>query len=216
MNLGQFHTDVNAALQRGNSQVANVPRWTRNAANWLEINIDFAYMQRFADLTLEPTADVPNALEWDNDRIKRVEFIQQYTQGADASRSYSLPMRREERRNITARPGNGIPTMFWIEGGFRFIFDAIPRARVYLEMSVYEYTDWPTDDAATVTLINRYSSLLFYQAVYEAAAEIKDSEAMVRWKALRDERLTAVIGAEDNAQYAGQRLVMGGYRGRRG
>lgn len=215
MKIETLHTDLRGALMRGTSQDGKLARWVREAVNWLEINQDFQYMRQVADVTIDPMAETPEVIELPNARVKYVEMVREYIAGAvDRTRSYNEPLVMVDQRTVTGL-GTGALTGYWMDGTDAIVLDAIPQTAVTLELIYYEYTDWPEDDQAEPSILQRYNVLVFRQAMLQAAVELKDNRMAAEWKGMRDEALAVVIAAEEALKYKGRRLVMGGYRARR-
>lgn len=195
MNLATFHSDISAELARGTSQDAKIPRWVRQAAQFLEQNYSFKYMEKHGESALDPEAIAPNVLTLPNNRIKSVTMVQPYIIEADGRKSYSHPLPKADRRDVTSID-LGYPSGWW-QIGNTLHFDAKPQTNMYLDLVWTEYTDWPTDTAAIPTLLQRYENLLFQQTMRDAWKSIKDFEAMGIAQQLRDEALRAVLVAED-------------------
>lgn len=207
MNLGTIHEEVRGIIARGSSQDSKIPRWVRNAAQWLEQNYDFQHMERTGETYLDPNAAVPNALDLPNSRVKNVPLVVPFQDAPDGSRRYfaELPLVTKDR---VLSIDIGVPTGRWLSGN-KLFFDARPTEILRLEMDYHEYTAWPTELTAAPTLVERYSNLLTAQTMIGAWRELKDAEAMTLWTAERDLAIGAVLRAEEDSKWAGRVSSMG-------
>jgi hypothetical protein len=208
VNLGQVHDDVKAVIARGGSQDAKVPRWVRSAAQWLEQNYSFQYMEKFGEVYLDPQAVAPNVLTLPNNRVKLVTLVQPFTlQGNTQVFLPALP--KVDRAEVLSIGYGGIPAGWW-QVGDTLHFDTKPDTQVSLALVYEEYSAWPVDANAEPTLVARYDNLLLAQALVNAWRELKDTEAMALWTNERDMALRAILNVEEENRWKGQDLRMQG------
>lgn len=214
MTLATFHSDIAAVLARGASQEGKIPRWTRHAAQWLEQNYSFKYMERHGELWLSPEAETPNVVTLPNERIKKVVMIQPSQMSLSGARRFGDPLPKVDRRQVSSIH-LGWPHGWWQVGNM-IQFDGIVNEPFLLDMMWFEYTAWPTDPTGVTPLLEQYENLLFAQTLINAWRELKDPEAMATWTAERDLALRAVLIAEDENQWEAQDLRMEPMSGPRG
>lgn len=205
MTLASFHSDVAGEIARGSSADAKIPRWTRLAAQWLEQNYDFKYMEVHGTATLDPMADEPNVLDLPNDRVKMVTLVQPFWE-SQGQTVFAEPLPQAERADFTSIDLGG-PTG-WCQIGDTLFFDAKPQQPLSLAMVYLEYTDWPVDTAATPKLLRRYENLLLAQTMLTAWRSLKDEAGQNQWANERDLALRAVLVAEEEAKWRGQNMAM--------
>lgn len=211
MSLENLFNDIAVVIARGTSQDSKIPRWVRMANNWLETNYDFEHMFRSGELWLDPDAEFPNMVDLPNDRVKMVTLVMPFKDELDGSRAYLGEVPKMDRAQAGGL-GFCAPTGWW-KSGNQMAFNAKPKTRYDFEIDYVEYTAWPTSASATPTMLAKYENLLFSAALVHAFRELKDEGAFQVWTATRNEALTPVLQAEEEAKWKGRQFRMGMGRG---
>ena len=96
------------------------------------------------------------------------------------------------------------PTGYWLDG-LNFIWlDTDPTEALTLWLRYAEYTDWPTDTAATPSLLLRGMSLLAAETLLLASQENRDPRLTDIYKARRDQAFMALSLAEQEIEFRHQ------------
>lgn len=205
MTLATLHNDISAVIARGSSQDSKIPRWVRQANLWLEQNYTFQHMRQGGEVWLDPQAQVPNALDLPNTRVKSITLVQPWTI-TNGGKMYANPLPKARRENVLSID-RGLPSGWW-QLGNKLFFDALPQVRVDFDIAYAEFTSWPTSPDAQPVMLDRYENLLMAQALINAWVELKDPAAKADWVDRRNEALTAVLVAEEELEWTGQDLQM--------
>lgn len=192
MTLATFYSAVSASLRRGASSDVLIPGWAANAASWLEQNYTFGYMKRTESFTLEPDAATPNLLEIE-DRLKTIEFVRARGRENSNTFGYLTKVGPEEVASLDESD----PSYYWRDGPDKIYFDANVQTALTLEIRAAWYTDWPSSDTATPTLLRFYPNLLQAQTLIEAAIDLKDERMAAAYDAKFQRALQAVLVAEE-------------------
>jgi hypothetical protein len=210
MNLGEFHSNVETALNRGTTLTTRIPGRVKQAVMWLERNYTFSHMERFRLLqvvALDRTVDLPS-----NEIIKGFKFCR-FING-DGSYRYLNKINPQDSLGIVTKDSSAAssditPSAFWTIGNQLMVFNAVPSANMTGEAMWWSYTDWPTDLASEHALLSVASDVLLAQTLmFLAAFDLRDMRMMAAWKELRDEGVNTLTRAEDEAQYSGQSISM--------
>jgi hypothetical protein len=203
--LANFHETVKGALRRGSSQDTIIPTFTRLAAKWLEQNYTFSYMWRTLEIELDPEADTPNFVEFD-DEVKVVEFMRvRYDSESDASSEFGYILAAPSREFTSI--ATGTPGYYWLENDGVW-FDAVVDEATTVEMRAALYTDWPTDTSANPTLLRRYENVLLARTMIVAATHLKDNDMKATWADMFQNEISAALVAEEEGKRAEDSPVM--------
>jgi hypothetical protein len=196
MELATFHADVAVALGRGSSLDAKIVGWTRTAARALEQIIDFAHMQRFALVELNPVAANPDLVNFPNVRVKKFTFIRQLLPSGEYQYlEADLPQ-------TVLQKTTGNPTRYWHDGTATIHLNAKIEVATTLETLWLEYTDWPTATDTTPTLLERGYDALFSWTMLIAAQSLRDDRMAGIFTLRRDEAVQIARATEAELQQA--------------
>ncbi len=180
MALSDFYPKVARSLGRGSSLDTRIPDWTAQAAEFLEQNYSFQYMRKTGNVPVDPLAEVPWRIDFPSPRLKEIELLRTLTAYTGGFEVYGPPLKPVTQAQVTSLDG-GTPAGYWLDGLASICLDVVPQQAYTFQISYFEFTDWPTDDAVTPTLLARYSNLLKGQAVLFAAAELRDTRLNEIW-----------------------------------
>jgi len=206
MNLSEFHNLVSVSLNRGSTLDTKIPAMVGLAAQWLERNYTFKYMERFKLIQVvagDRTIVLPL-----NVVIKGMKFLRFI--GSDGGYSYIKKIEPEDAVGVGQQlDSNNIPSSYWIVGTTTLVFSGVPTQELNGEAMWYEYTDWPKEPASTNFLLQTGSDVLLAQTLLNMSAFVTRDIRMVQgYKAMRDEGVNTLTRAADETAYAGESLAM--------
>lgn len=205
MLLGELHETIRETIKRGSAYDAFIPRYVKQAVQFIERNYDFKYMER---LTLIQTVAGDRVVEIPY-YIKGVEFIRLVTSTPNSNYNYMTAV--EARSQI--RPETGAPSEFWRLGHNKLVFNPIPDASSYAGealLKVYTGTDWPTKDDSRHYLLDVAPDLLIAETMLKMAVTVlRDARMVEGYKMMRDEALNTLTRAEDELRFSGADYRMG-------
>lgn len=202
MQLATFYQDVADELRRGSSLEYNIPRWTRAAVNFLEAGQVFAHMQRFATLTVNPTAENPQIIAFPNTRIRSWRYIRSKDSYGDYE--YLKGITPEDQK----AERTGKPAGFWHDGVSKLWLDAIPDLPYSYQAAWYEFTDWPAATDAEPIWLARGYNVIFAQTMLTAARGLRDPNLTAVWAPARDEAVKVQLAAEEELRWGGTSSTM--------
>lgn len=213
MNLGEFKTELRAAMKRGASFDDRLGGFTRRAARWIEQNYTLQYMRRRILVQSEAANDT--ILLPTNVPIKSVEYIR--FEGTDGTRiecskgDLADPaVNWNTLSRYSAWPTNTLfPTRFYLDGLEALVFDrAFPEALAGQGI-MSRYSDFPMADNQTHWLLLNAEGLMLRQALLEFLTDARDERGYAIAKAQREEDIRALLNADYEARYTGQDLQLG-------
>lgn len=200
MNLGNLYTDIAFSLGRGSSLDAMIPIWVDEAQRNCEVGYTFMWMEKLGELTLDPSAEVPNRADIPNARVKAIDWLQPILSSVgDPNEVYGEPLDNITSNHVTSLHG-GAPGAWWQEGFDKVWFDAIPDASVRYRMAYSEYTSWSQAGSAEPALLVRGYSTLKYETLAVAAVALRDPRIIEAYSAARLEAWNKLIGADQEAR----------------
>jgi hypothetical protein len=181
LTLATFYSDVSAAIGRGTSLDARIPRWTRLAARQLENDYNYVHMWRVGTFDTDPAATDPSLIPFPADvDIKAVVFAQPILFVQGKFQNYGKPLKNVEAVEVTAL-SQGLPSGYWVdEDGLHL--DVVPESVYSMRWGYWARTTWPTDTGQTPALLRRGEGVLFAQTMLFAAAEIRDPRLKQVWE----------------------------------
>jgi hypothetical protein len=197
-----IHDLVSDSLARGTTLDAEIPNYVKQAALWFERNHNFAYMEKFGELTLDPDASQPRVIDLPSQRVKEIKFIRYLDE--DSIWNY-IP--RVDGENITKNE-EGPPTAYWLSGKNYIILDNTIQEETELELQWYEYTEWPTDTSATNWLIEFAPDFLVAQTLLLMAPRLRDKRLREEYTAQRNEALRTLLLEQDTYEQADRSVIM--------
>lgn len=217
MNLGQMHDRVSGAIKRGTSLDAIIPFWVSSAARLLEQNYTFSWMRRSIEYTIV-AGNVPLVLTL-NPLIKSVEWVKPIwpSDTTDGTVWYGQPLVGVEESEFLGITG-GNPEGYCISGSpgtadYTMLFDAIPHSDYKFRVRHAVYTDWPTDDAATPTLLLRGEFALFAQTLMLFANEQRDPRMAATYGSVLSSALSVLLNSEEELKMQHQNDLKMHYSG---
>lgn len=214
MNLGAFQSMVSTTLNRGTTLDSRIPLRVQMAAQWLERNYSFKYMEAFRLLQVvqgERVIDLPS-----NQVIKAWKFVRLIRD--DGSYMYLNKVEPEDilgignpAPNATFTTRNEKPRLsaYWVVGNSQMVLNTVPDTDWSGEGMWLAYTDWPTDPSAEHPLMNMASDVLLAETLLLMAAfDLRDQRMVAGWKEIRDEGVNTLTRAEDENKYGGESLTM--------
>lgn len=214
MNLGDFQSLVSTSLNRGTTLDARIPLRIAMAAQWLERNYSFKYMEAFRILQVmqgDRVVSFPT-----NTVIKAMKFVRLIRD--DGSYMYLNKVEPEDLLGVgTPSPGAvfqaGVEqprlSSYWVVGTRELILNVKPLTDWVGEAMWYEYTNWPTDVASQHPLIAMASDVLLAETLLLMAAfDLRDQRMVAGWKEIRDEGVNTLTRAEDESKFGGETLTM--------
>lgn len=180
MALSDFYPKVARSLGRGNSLDSRIPDWTEQAAEFLEQNYAFQYMRKTGTVLVDASGVSPWRIDFPSPRLRSIDLIRSITSYPGNFEVYGEPLKPVSESRVTSRDG-GVPSGYWLDGLAAIVLDVVPQQDYTFGIAWYEFTDWPTDDSATPTLLARYQNLLKGQTILFAAAELRDSRLNEIW-----------------------------------
>lgn len=205
MNLGAFQSMVSSAIKRGTSLDAIIPLWVSQAARVLEQNYTFSWMQRTTNHTIV-LGTIPLVLTLDP-LVKGVSWVKpKCATNSDGTEWYGDPLFGADEIEVLGING-GNPAGFWLngtDGGYSLSFDAIPYADFVFKMRWAKYTDWPTDPAATPTLLLRGELALMSQTLILFANQMRDARMAETYGGILQGALNTLLRSEEELQHGHQ------------
>jgi hypothetical protein len=206
MNLGDFKTMVSSAIKRGSSLDAIIPLWISQAARLLEQNYTFSWMWRTTDESI-PAGIEPLVLALDP-LIKQVHWVKPklVSTNTDGTEWYGEPLYGADELEVEGLSG-GCPTGFWLlgtDGGYTLNFDAIPQMDFPFKMRRAKYTDWPTADDSTTTLLLRGEMAHFAQTLILFANQMRDANMASTYGGILQGALNTLLRSEEDLQHGHQ------------
>lgn len=212
MTLGDFHQLMADSLRRGTTLSTQIVGHTKLAAQWLERNYTFKYMENFRLFQLvsgSRTLELPS-----NATIKSHKFVRLI--GTDGVYTKLNRVEPEDLGGIrTATNGfanNTMPSQYWTVGNSLLVFDSILTEDYNGEAMFHQYSAWPVDATETHPLLDFAADVLLQQTLLFMAAFLKDAEMAAAYKTLRDEAVNTLVRAEDENKFSGESVSMV-YRG---
>lgn len=203
MNLGEFHAQVSADIRRGTTQDAQIPKWTRQAALFLERNKTMNYMRRFATVNIDlATNDTPRFVELTDTRIKSIQFFRWVN--SDGTFSY---MEKKDPRDM-ADLASGTPEVYWPSGVSTLVLSSTPDTNLSGELWLSSYSAWPTNLASTHWLIENAEDVLEAGAMMNAGKHLRDQSMYAFWKTEYDKGLVSLYAAEDEFAQENTNYIM--------
>lgn len=211
MNLGDIHDLVRKALARGTSEDSAIPSRVEMAVRWLERNSTFKWMERFTTLETKPDAAQPRAISMPNRLVKSIRFLRR----VDPDGAYYRydQMDPATMSGLTTEPGAANPDSigggFWLDG-LSYLYLSHPVTAVYsFEFAWISYSDWnKSDENLQNPVIDRAADFLVAQAMIYFTADKVDSERQAIWRAIRDEALVGLHGADQELVESERESVM--------
>lgn len=208
MTLATFYADVVAELGRGPGVAARVPRWARLAAEWMEQNTTFNYMRKQGEAPMDADAEVPWRFAFPSDKVKAFELVRVAQTDDAGHRYYGPPLKQVDPREVTA-VSCGYPSGYWLDGTDYVCLDAFPGTDYVLDLSYFEYTDWPTDTSATPKLLAVGEGALFAATMLQAAGGLRDDALKALWSDPNDmmafpAKLQVLVRADDDLRQTGR------------
>lgn len=205
MQLGEFKTEVKAALKRGDAFDDQIPGFIRRAARWVEQNYTLQYMRKQAVLDVEgdsPEVDLPEGLP-----IKTVEYVTFPTLFGRGDRIHTA--RKGELSDMEWGQQTGYaPELFYLDGVERLVFNGLFGTDVQGVAMIVRYSDWPNKDGLTHWLLQNAESLMLTQTLIEASVVTRDQRTWEMLRQQRDEQIRVLLSADYEMRYAGQDIVL--------
>lgn len=207
MPLSDFHARISRSLRRGTAQDDIIPDVVSEAALFLEQNYSFDYMNRVVSVTINPLAASPERIDFPSLFVKSWRFVRIANAAtAYAAAPYSY-LKKVEPEDVSAL-SYGRPAGYYLDAATQLVLDAIPQEALVVELAYREYTDWPTDTAATPVLLRLAPNLLRAQTLVQMAEELRDPRMVQVYTAMREEALSAVLRAQEESKMSGTDNVM--------
>lgn len=188
MNLGQFHDRVRNAIKRGTSQDALIPDWTAEAANLLELNYSFSWMNYTSTVAVLAANNPANRIAAPAN-LKSMEWIKPIINQNGQYVWYGEPLQGVTSNKVLGITG-GNPAGWWMDGLDYIMLDSLPGVDRSYVLNYNQLTDWPTDETQTPNLLARGFSVLLAQTLILGAMDMKDG----RMQQLYEARLETSIG----------------------
>lgn len=130
-------------------------------------------------------------------------------QTASGGSTYSLRLMPLEQMASKYGSDTGAPQFYAVTGGY-FRFAPIPDATYTATLTYWAYPD-PLATTATNDLLTNHPDVYLYGAMVEASAWLQDAGMAQSYKALFDEAMAKVNGAEQRKRWGGPGLqIMAG------
>jgi hypothetical protein len=194
------------------------------AAQWLERNYTFKYMERFRVLQIianERVIQLPT-----NSIIKAFKFVR--ILNSDGSYSYLNKIEPEDSLGVVSdlnplamvpvSTNSGIvvptpnvinPRAYWIVANKDIVLNAIPATDLVAEVMYYEYTSWPTALDSEEPLIDIASDVLIFQTLlFMSSLDTRDQRMAAAYKEFRDEGVNTLTRSEDENKYGSEQISM--------
>lgn len=201
MTVGEFKQMLRRAHKRGSALDNELDGAMRRAAQWIEANKTLQYMRQRFELFVEPNtnyAEIPDVgvkailnlqyrdvLDYD-DRPLKVNKVTQ------ASMNYDI---------------SDLPNEFYLDGQRTLIFNGTFLERHDFVGMLARFSDWPKRDNDTHFLLNNAESLMLTQSMLELGLFSRDSREYQIYSSHRQDQMTVLQNADDEAQYAGASIV---------
>lgn len=205
---------VSSAIGRGTSLDAIVPMWISQAARLLEQNYTFSWMRRSANYTIAagnvPLVQVMSPL------VKSIEWVKPVVvSNGDGTNYYGKSLVGVEEEEVLGISG-GNPSGFWLDGqdgNYNLCFDAIPHEAFSFRVRHAIYTSWPTDLAASPTLLLRAEFALFAQSLVLFANQKRDPAMAATYGSILQSALTVLLNSEEELKMQHQNDLKMHYNG---
>lgn len=204
MTLAEFHASISRAIRRGTSQDDIIPDVVSDAAAFLEQNYTFSYMRRNVQVTIDPTANAPERVDYPSTYVKRWYFIRQVLPPSSfcSDGSGYRYLKKVDAREVIALT-KGDPVGWYSDGDTQVVFDSIPLAANVYDLSYAEYTDWPTDYSQTPRLLAIGRNVLRSQTLLQLAEDTRDPRMIQIYTTRRNEGLQALLQAAEEDSNSG-------------
>lgn len=208
MNLGEFHTEVGAALARGSSLEARIPGFVRRSVLWLEQNYSFKYMEKLAKVTVDADADYPRLITLPS-RIKSVEFFRRLGSSGDAQLySYLTQVDPQDVAKVEAKA----PETYWLVGTDSLVLNSTPVEDFEAEVFYVGFTPWPTANEAEPWLVVNAEQTLLDLTMLNIGVDQRDDAMQQRYGAAFKRSLDTLVTADQAARQGNrsERMYYGG------
>lgn len=206
MNLGEFHTAVSTALNRGTTLDARIPTMVAMAAQWIERNYTFKYMEKFKLLQVKEgdrTVLLPPATI-----IKGMKFLRILDDAGEFF--YPRKIEPEDATGVGMQPTSStVPASYYIVGNHTLVFTGVPTEDLNGEAMWWEFTDWPIKADSNHFLLSAAADVLLAQTLLNMAAFVlRDARMVEGYKLMRDEGMNTLTRTADEMAYSGQSAEM--------
>lgn len=208
MNLGEFHTEVGAALARGASLEARIPGFVRRSVQWLEQNYSFKYMEKLAKVTVDANADFPRLITLPA-RIKNVEFFRRLGSSGDAQLySYLTQVDPQDVAEVETKA----PETYWLVGNDSLVLNSTPAEDFTAEVYYVGFTPWPTAADAEPWLVVNAEQTLLDLTMLNIGVDQRDDAMQQRYGAAFKRSLDVLMTSDAAARQGNrsERMFYGG------
>lgn len=204
MDVAAFYTQIGNAIRRP-KETGNIASWASEAAMLIEQRTSYSWMKKFGEFDLDPLAATPNQVEFPNARVKSVKFARLFEVATDSSRGFKELQGVSPDRVSSIDLGD--PNGFWLDGISHLWLDTRVTQERSLQLYWVEYTDWPTDTAASPTILQKALPLLKAETLLLAAMELRDPRLVEIYGARQQNALNALETAEKEFEWGHQQQM---------
>jgi len=206
-NVSALYAAMRTALGRGTANDANLPEWAAEAINEIETEATFAWMRKTATLTANTGLD-GNRLALPNTRVKAIDWARTGTpEGTNGAILYDTAL-------VGVTPlefgsvGEGVaPEGFYLDGVTYLVLDAIPASALAVQLSYWEYTEWPASlaDTSTPPVLARHYAGFKAAAMMVAARNLRDDRLAQVWNSAASQAKIAMWMADGQFEFKHRR-----------
>jgi hypothetical protein len=202
LTVGEFKQMLRRAHKRGTALDNELDGAMRRAAQWVEANKTLQYMRQRFELYVEPNtnyAEVPDV------GVKAVLNLQ-YRDVLDYD-DKPLRVNKVTQASMNYNIGLEVPDEFYLDGQRTMIFNGTFREQYNFVGMLARFSDFPKRDNDTHFLLNHAESLMLTQSMLELGLFSRDSREYQIYSSHRQDQMTVLQNADDEAQYAGAGVI---------